>query len=338
MTNRGWLTSFGGLLIAVAIACGGGTPEAPAQDAATNEAPPGVSTEFRPAEEFTSVTVDGALTVTVRQKTGAPERIEVTAPDGGHARVATEVSDGAISVSSDGDSLDGTFVLLVLARFDSLEVSGGASVTIVGEIDLPVFTVSATGGSSIGTDEVRNISSGGGWRVAASEGSRVALEGIVTSAADVDVSGSSTVSLQALTSVLGHVEAGSTLEVVGEPGRLDVSGDGLVRAMVEPDEAAPTPEPAVLGRGDGLTGAPLPPPDTENVAFDEDRFFRSAGTFPALTDPAVVAAAEATWLESETLVLGATQNGEARAYPIFQLRLHHVSNDVLGGKPYLVTF
>jgi len=236
------------------------------------------STELRPADGFSRVTVDAPLAVTVRQKSSAPERIEVMAPDRGHARVLTEVRDGAINLTADGDSL---------------EVSGGASVTIAGEVDLPVFEVRATAGSSIGTAEVRNISSDGGWRVVASGGSRVALDGIVTSAVDVQISGGSTVSLQALKSVLGNVKAGSTLEVVVEPGRLDVSGDGLVRAMVEASETLTTTEP-VAGRADGLTGAPLPPPDSEVVAFDEDRFFESAGMFPALTDPAVVAAAGAT--------------------------------------------
>jgi hypothetical protein len=32
------------------------------------------------------------------------------------------------------------------------------------------------------------------------------------------------------------------------------------------------------------------------------------------------------------------QNGEARAYPLFMMTFHHVSDDVLGGESYLVTF
>ena len=46
----------------------------------------------------------------------------------------------------------------------------------------------------------------------------------------------------------------------------------------------------------------------------------------------------ATWLRDDTLVLGAVQNGDARAYPVFMMTFHHVTNDVLGGEPYLVTF
>ena len=43
-------------------------------------------------------------------------------------------------------------------------------------------------------------------------------------------------------------------------------------------------------------------------------------------------------MEDEFLVLGAVQNGEARAYPLFQMAFHHVANDELGGEPLLVTF
>jgi hypothetical protein len=74
------------------------------------------------------------------------------------------------------------------------------------------------------------------------------------------------------------------------------------------------------------------------VAFEKDRFNAGAGNFPALTDPTVVPAEDARWLDDDTLVLGATQNGEARAYPIFQLQFHHVANDTLGGEPDPVTF
>lgn len=87
-----------------------------------------------------------------------------------------------------------------------------------------------------------------------------------------------------------------------------------------------------------VTGAPVPAVSTRSAEFDADRLDRGAGRFPPLNDPSIVSAAEATWLDDETLILGAMQNGEARAYPIFMLRYHHVSNDVLGGDPYLVTF
>jgi hypothetical protein len=91
-------------------------------------------------------------------------------------------------------------------------------------------------------------------------------------------------------------------------------------------------------RTDSLTGAAVPERTTRASDFDADLVNAAAGTFPPLDFPRVVSAAEATWLIDDDLVLGAVQNGEARAYPLFMMTLHHVSNDRLGGEPYLVTF
>ena len=103
--------------------------------------------------------------------------------------------------------------------------------------------------------------------------------------------------------------------------------------------ATSTPEaPVVATRGDGLSGAPVPPPTAQSSEFDSDLVNERAGAFPPLDFPAVVSAAEATWMEDGDLVLGAVQNGAARAHPLFMMRFHHVSNDELGGDPYLVTF
>ncbi len=91
-------------------------------------------------------------------------------------------------------------------------------------------------------------------------------------------------------------------------------------------------------RSDGLSGAPVPERVTQASSFDADLMNAAAGTFPPLDFPVVVSAAEATWLLDEDIVLGAVQNDEARAYPLFMMTLHHVSNNRLGGDLYLVTF
>ena len=104
----------------------------------------------------------------------------------------------------------------------------------------------------------------------------------------------------------------------------------------EPTSAAPATDAGTAAGA--LTGAPVPQFATAASDFDAGLLNSSAGRFPSLDDPVVVSAAEATWLESETLILGAVQNGEARAYPLSMMRFHHVANDVLGGEPYLVTF
>lgn len=102
----------------------------------------------------------------------------------------------------------------------------------------------------------------------------------------------------------------------------------------EPSTAAPTPEP----RPDGLTGAPVEPPTAASAEFDARLLNVNGGSFPPLDYPSLVTVEEASWLNDDALVLGAVQNGEARAYPLSMMRFHHVANDELGGEPYLVTF
>ncbi len=327
MTHRRTLALLATFALAIVAACGGDSDE-------PSGAP---TTEDRAAPAFSSVTVDGPLDVTVRLKRGAPERIEVTAPGGGHERIVTSVESGAATVTADSEPLEGTSVLLVVATLEAIDATEGASVSLVGEVELPVFEAAATAGASIVARDVIGFErTSGSWQLRVEGDSTIDLAEILASSVNVEASGRSTVTVEALISVTGTVEPGATLEVLGSPNRVDVTGGGFVRA--EPAEPITPPTDPAPERPDALTGAPLPALETESVAFDEDRFNPSAGTFPALTDPAVVPAEDARWLDDDTLVLGATQNGEARAYPIFMLTFHHVANDTLGGEPYLVTF
>lgn len=107
-----------------------------------------------------------------------------------------------------------------------------------------------------------------------------------------------------------------------------------VAATTPANTPAPTPAPTHEGE---LTGAPIPALDRQAAALDEDRLNLEGGTFPPLVDPAVISAG-ASLLDDDALVLGALQNGEARAYPLSMMTFHHVANDTLGGEPYLVTF
>jgi hypothetical protein len=112
---------------------------------------------------------------------------------------------------------------------------------------------------------------------------------------------------------------------VSETVRAEPAEDALPTADVAP------PEPVTV------SGAPVPPPAATSASAATERL-GFGGNFPPLTDPRVVLVADAVWLEDETLVLGAVQNGDARAYPVFMMTYHHVANDVLGGLPYLVTY
>lgn len=74
-------------------------------------------------------------------------------------------------------------------------------------------------------------------------------------------------------------------------------------------------------------------------AFHEDKLLAGPGSrFVVLDEPATVSAQEANWLKEDELVLGVVWGGSARAYPIRQMAYHHIANDIIGGKPYLVTY
>ena len=59
---------------------------------------------------------------------------------------------------------------------------------------------------------------------------------------------------------------------------------------------------------------------------------------PALTNPAYLPAADATYLESDELVFGVEINGDARAYPLRILDWHEMLNDVVGGVPVTLAY
>ena len=112
----------------------------------------------------------------------------------------------------------------------------------------------------------------------------------------------------------------------------EAPGDAADEAAVDDDAAAEDDAVAVV------TGAPVPPLTAGAVQEGASRTSTGGNRFEPLNDPRVVLPEDATWLLDDTLVLGAVQNGDARAYPIFMMTYHHVANDVLGGQPYLVTF
>ena len=76
-----------------------------------------------------------------------------------------------------------------------------------------------------------------------------------------------------------------------------------------------------------------------SVEFDESKLLATGGTrFVALDDPQVLEASEADYLSHDALIMGITQNGESRAYPVAMARYHHVINDTVGGHPVAVTY
>ena len=77
---------------------------------------------------------------------------------------------------------------------------------------------------------------------------------------------------------------------------------------------------------------------TAVAAAPDIRGGRGQSRFVPLDNPDVVLAEAATFLQPDDRVLALTVNGESRAYPINMMTFHHVANDILGGRPVLVTF
>ena len=59
---------------------------------------------------------------------------------------------------------------------------------------------------------------------------------------------------------------------------------------------------------------------------------------PALTNPKLISAVEATYLKDSDLVFGAAINGDVRAYPLRIMDWHEMFNDVIGGVPVSLAY
>ena len=81
---------------------------------------------------------------------------------------------------------------------------------------------------------------------------------------------------------------------------------------------------------------------TVNAADTYDPDFLQAGrgsNFVPMDDPTMVPAAEVTWLDEDTVVMGVSHtSGESHAYPVGQMAYHHIANTTIAGDPFLVTY
>ena len=131
--------------------------------------------------------------------------------------------------------------------------------------------------------------------------------------------------------------AGAPAPVAAAPDQAAQAGADETAAEASAEGASDDAAAAAGGAVAVVTGAPVPPLAAGTVQAEASQT-ASGGRFPPFNDPRVVLPEAATWLRDDTLVLGAEQNGDARAYPVSMITFHHVINDVLGGEPYLVTF
>jgi len=81
---------------------------------------------------------------------------------------------------------------------------------------------------------------------------------------------------------------------------------------------------------------------TVNAADTYDPDFLQAGrgsNFVPMDDPTMVPAADVTWLNEDTVVMGvAHTSGESHAYPVGQMAYHHIANTTIAGEPFLITY
>lgn len=96
---------------------------------------------------------------------------------------------------------------------------------------------------------------------------------------------------------------------------------------------------AVAQGGSGRHGASQF--DLSNVTVPKEEI-HSGGPrkdgIPAISQPRVIAAKDASYLAPEDRVIGVAIGDEARAYPIGILNYHEIVNDKLSGKPIAVTY
>jgi len=59
---------------------------------------------------------------------------------------------------------------------------------------------------------------------------------------------------------------------------------------------------------------------------------------PAILNPVLIPAKDATFLRDEDRVLGIAQGKDVRAYPVKILNWHEVVNDTVAGKPVVITY
>ena len=86
--------------------------------------------------------------------------------------------------------------------------------------------------------------------------------------------------------------------------------------------------------------APAPPRlrPSSRPGGREPRRYGGRSPFVPLDNPEFVTAGQAAYLLDDELVLGLYAEGEARAYPIRMVFYHHIVNDMVGGRPILVTY
>ena len=120
---------------------------------------------------------------------------------------------------------------------------------------------------------------------------------------------------------------------------LTLPGDRVQPAPETEADSSVTPAPAPA---EDLSAEIMELPDGTKYIVHPDKI-QSGGPppdgIPSIDDPAYVSVSEANdWIQENELVLALQYNGVTRAYPLQILVWHEIVNDVVAGKPVLVTY
>ena len=77
---------------------------------------------------------------------------------------------------------------------------------------------------------------------------------------------------------------------------------------------------------------------TPNRTSDADISYDRRTPFVPLDNPALLSGWEADYLQDDDLILGLEWENVTHAYPVRMLRFHHIVNDTIAGRPFLITY
>jgi hypothetical protein len=95
---------------------------------------------------------------------------------------------------------------------------------------------------------------------------------------------------------------------------------------------------ACAGEGNDTPTDPSTQLPNPTLTPDTDASYTRRIPFVPLDDPDFLSIENAAYLGDDELILGVEWGDEARAYPVQMLTYHHIVNDHIGGKPFLITY
>jgi anti-sigma28 factor (negative regulator of flagellin synthesis) len=194
-----------------------------------------VITQNRPAKaDFTSISASNAIEVVLQQ--GSNNSIVVEADDNLQEHIKTEINNGELKISSDGNIGDGVRkVTVTMTEIESIEADAASSVTAKNIIKSESITLSAEGAASINlTVEANDVTceTGGASTIKingktdkldteSSGSSTIDAKGLVANNVSSDASSASTTMVNPIEKFIANASSAAKILYVATPGSLD---------------------------------------------------------------------------------------------------------------------